>query len=261
MRKPIFLLVCLSLLWMVNAWAQDDAAEPTPEASPAPPPVEKIQPPAEKVALVSPLDNGPVEGWRIEAFSTLGVDSDFCYLNASESYYQKLIATDPRTGYTGYPDDFLPNLKQPLPLKVVEKIKKKIPKMFDLKKLEPWDRYEILARIYIWRGMPEKDIGNAYLRATYTMRGLYYGEAERERERDLRKQAIKYLDRALEKAQFPLSESSQVKYLIGDLYRRNGKFGAAISNFEDAAKMKNKPEWLDEMIIRQKARAYAYDES
>jgi len=254
-RIVLLLLVLAAIAGLV--WAQ----EPTPAPTPAPetPPPEKPAL-AKKIQLLSPIDGGPVEGWEIDQIITRGVDTDFCYLNASDSYYQKLIATDPRTGYTGYPGDFLPNLKQPLPADVIEKVRKKIPKQFDLQKLEPWDRYAIMAQIYIWRKMPEKEIANAYLRATYTMRGLELGESERKRERELRAEAIDYLIEAEEKAQFPLSEAPQVKYLIGELYRRNGKFSKAIRYFEDAVKMKNRPEWLEEMILRQKAHAYAHDD-
>jgi len=228
------------------------------EASPTPAPTIA---PVVKVELVSPVDQQPVSGEVVEAFQTTGVDSDFCYQGASESYYQKLIVTDPRSGYTGYPDDFLPGLKRPLPQRVIDKVKRDLPKRFNLTRLEPWDRYEIMALIYQWRGMPNKEIANAYLRATYTMRGLALGDAEREREIRLRKQAIKYFGRAMKSADFPLAELPQLKYLLGDLYRRNGRFGKAITFFDDAAKMKNRPEWLDELIIRQKARAHAYDDT
>ncbi len=263
------LMVAAGFAWAAESSPQPVDASPAPESSPAPAGAPGIgadqvapaaKPLAEKVELLSPIDGGPVQGWRITAFVTAGVDTDFAYLNASESYYQKLIATDPRTGYTGYLDDFAPYLKAPLPAKVVEKIKKKLPQMFELGRLEPWDRYAILAQIYIWRGMPAKDIGNAYLRATYTMRGLAISGGERDREQELRKLAIEYLEEAGEKAQFGMDQLPQLKYLIGDLYRRNGKFSKAIDYFDDAMKIKSRPEWLDEMIIRQKARAYGMDD-
>jgi tetratricopeptide (TPR) repeat protein len=273
MRRCLILIAALFLAAGL-VWAADSSPQPAPDASPAPPSAPPPQSPvaapdraeaatvpmAEKVQLLSPIDGGPVDGWKIGAFVTAGVDTDFCYLNASESYYQKLLATDPRTGYTGYVDDFPPNLKTPLSADLVEKIRKKIPKMFDLKRLEPWDRYAIVAQIYIWRKMPAKDIANAYLRATYTMRGLALSSAERDREIELRKKAIQYLLDADEAADFTMAETPQVKYLIGELYRRNAKFDKALDYFNDALKLKNRPEWLDEMVIRQKARAYGYDD-
>jgi tetratricopeptide (TPR) repeat protein len=261
--KRVWMWLALGLLAATLAWAQEATpppdATPAPEAKPAePPPAEQL---AKKLQLISPMDNLPVDGWKVETIVTRGVDTDFCYLNASDSYYQKLIATDPRSGYTGYPEDFYPALKSPLSPDVVEKVKKKLPKLFPPPaRMEPWDRYEIVAQIYIWRKMPEKEIGNAYLRATYTMRGLALGADERQREHDLRDKAIDYLREAETKAQFSLAESPQVKYLIGDLYRRNGEFKKAIRFFEDAGKLKNRPDWLDEMIVRQRARAYAYDD-
>jgi len=257
MTQRIFLSALGLLLLIGLAFAADETPAP---AAPAPAEPAPQSTPAQAVELICPIDHQPISGWHIEAFATSGVDSDFCYLNASESYYQKLIATCPNDGYTGYEDDFLPLLKNPLPAKVVEKIKVKLPKEFDLKKLEPWDRYAILAQIYIWRGLPEKEIANAYLRATYTMRGLALGRNEKKMEKELRGQAIDYMEEAAAKAQFPLPDVPQVKYLIGDLYRRNGKFSKALRLYDDAAKMKNRPEWLDEMILRQKARAYAYDD-
>jgi tetratricopeptide (TPR) repeat protein len=253
-------LISLWLLFAASVWAQTPDATPAPEATPAPTPAQGEEQLAKKVRFTSPIDGGPVDGWQVETFVTSGVDSDFCYLNASASCYQKLIATDPRSGYTGYAEDFLPNLKAPLPQAVIDNVKKKLPKMFNLAQLEPWDRYAIVAQIYIWRKMPAKDIGNAYLRATYTMRGLALGFDERKREIALRKLAIKYLLRAQDKAEVPLAEIPQLKYLIGDLYRRNGEFKTAIRYFDDAAKIKNRPEWLDELLIRQKARAFAWDD-
>lgn len=267
MRKAACLI--LMLLLVIGAALAQEAdpeatpAEETPEAEPLLPPAApetRQKPIANQIELTCPIDGEKVVGWEIVAFATIGVDTDFCYLGASQSYYQKLISTCPSCGYTGYREDFPPHLTK-LPEKVVEKIKKKIPKMFDLSKLEPWERYAILAQVYIWRGMPEKEIGNAYLRATYTMRSLTLGRFELRREHELRALAIKYLGKAARKAQFELSAVSQVKYLIGELYRRNGLFKKAIRNFEDAAKIRNRPEWLDELIIRQTARANAYDDS
>jgi tetratricopeptide (TPR) repeat protein len=255
MRRLIFALLVVGLLCLPVA-AQEEAPAATPEAQP---PAQQLKT-AQPLELISPIDKGPVKGWDVAAFSTAGVDTDFCYLGASKTYYEKLIATDPRSGYTGFAADFYPNLSQPLPKKVVEKVREDLPDDFNLKNLEPWDRYEIQALIYKWRGKSNKDIANAYLRATYTMRGLALGEKEVQRELKLRKQAIKYFRKAMNKAEFALPELPQLKYLIGDLYRRNGKFRAAIRFFDDAAKMRNRPEWLDEKIIRQKARAYAYDD-
>lgn len=253
MIRRLTLLLLLSLLVVGPAWAQE-----TPAATPEPAPTVA---PTKKVELISPVDQQPLTAEVVEAFQTSGVDPDFCYIGASESYYQKLIVTDPRSGYTGYVDDFFPELKKPLSAEVLKKIKRDLPKRFDLTKLEPWDRYEIMARIYIWRGLSNAQIANAYLRATYTMRGLALGEKERKREIKLRKQAIKYFKLAMANTEFKLAELPQLKYLIGELHRRNGKFSKAIGFFDDAGKMKNRPEWLDEMLIRQKARAFAYDDS
>ncbi|MDP8222758.1 MAG: DUF2225 domain-containing protein [Candidatus Lernaella stagnicola] len=252
-----WLIVAAIFLLAISAAAQDPTPAPA-DATPPEPVVVKVL--ATPIELISPIDKGPVSGWRIDAFTTAGVDTDFCYLGASKSYYEKLIATDPRTGYTGYPGDFYPNLEKPLAPEVVKNIGKILPKEYNLGKLEPWDRYEILAKIYTWRGMPDKDIANAYLRATYTMRGLSLGENERKRVQKMRKLAIRHFKIAMDKADFKLSESPQLKYLIGDLYRRNGQFRKALRYYNDAAKMRNRPEWLEEMIIRQSARAHAYDD-
>lgn len=257
----------LLLMLTVFAWAQDEppadsspAPEtiPAPAAMPTPPPQQK--PIAAELELICPISGEKIITYEITAFVSTGVDTDFCYLGASETYYQKMISTCPSIGYTGYREDFPPELDS-LPPKVVKKIKKKLPKMFDLKKIEPWDRYAILAQIYIWRGKKNMDIANAYLRATYTMRGLALGGRERKEEYYLREQAIYYLDRAARKAEFTLKELPQVKYLQGELNRRNGHFRKAVGFFDDVGKMKNRPEWIDEMVIRQKARALAYDDS
>jgi len=263
-RVILFSVFVLLLAALALVYAETPTPEPTPDvpaelSTEGATPTDR-QPMAKKIELVCPVDGETVTGWEIAAFHTAGVDTDFCYLGASESFYQKLIFTCPKCGYTGYREDFPPHLTK-LPAKVVKKIKKKIPKLVNLEKLEPWDRYAILAQIYIWRDKPNKDIGNAYVRATYTMRGLALGRNEIKQERWLREQAIKYLIKASRRGEFPLNEVPQVKYLIADLLRRNRHFKKAISYYQDAAKLKNRPEWLDEMIIRQMARAHAYDDS
>ncbi len=266
MKTRMALPLLLLILFVAFAWAQDlppAEATPAPETTPAPegmPAPPQAKPAAEQLEVVCPITGEKTAAWEITAFFSTGVDTDFCYIGASETYYQKMISTCASTGYTGYREDFPPELDN-LPPKVVKNIKKKLPKMFNLEKIEPWDRYAILAQIYIWRGKKNKDIANAYLRATYTMRGLALGAEERKEEIYLREQAIHYLDRAARKAEFPLPELPQVKYLLGELNRRNGHFRKAIGHFDDVGKMKNRPEWIDEMVIRQKAKALAYDNS
>ncbi len=265
MRRVCVLILVASLAiagaW---AWAQTPAPTPPPEETPAAPAEGAPAAPgagqrsiAEKIELTCPVCGAKTEGWKITAFVTAGVDTDFCQLGASETYYQRLVATCPNCGYSGYLDDYPPSLTS-LPTKVLDRIRKKLPREYDIHLLEPWDRYAILAEIYIWRDKPAVDIANAYLRATYTMRGLSYGRFDRRQERELRSLAIKYLVKAQEQAAFQLGEAAQVKYLIGELYRRNGEFRRAIRYFEDAQKIRNRPEWLDEMIIRQTAKANAY---
>jgi hypothetical protein len=268
MHRLIWLVMLVALLGAF-AWAMAQTGEPsptpaavspTPASGPPAAPGAGRQPIAEKIELTCPVCGAKTPGWKITAFVSSGVDTDFCQLGASDTYYQRMIATCPVCGYTGYNDDYPPALSALTP-DVIAKIRKKIPRQFPLAQLEPWDRYSILAQIYLWRGKPVIEVANAYLRATYTMRGLQYGRFDRRQERELRSLAIKHLIKAQEAAQFPLAEASQVKYLIGELYRRNGEFGRAIRYFEDAQKIRTHPEWLDEMIIRQTARANAYDDS
>ena len=207
----------------------------------------------EEVDLTCPMDGTKVKGYKIKAFVSTGTDRDFCQLYAGRSLYDIWITCCPNTGYCGYIEDF--NIT--LPPDVKEKILKEITPNYNLKKIAPWDRYKIAAQIYKWRGKPEIDIGNTYLRGTYTFRYLPIGPERREKEKKLRAMAIKYLRKADKKGQFKLEEMSSGKYLIGELYRRNEKYGSAIKYFRNALKIKNQPEWLEKWANEQMAKAFA----
>ena len=207
----------------------------------------------EEIEMTCPVDGGKVKGYRIKAFASAGTQRDFCQSYAGRSLYDIWVACSPTSGYCGYEQDFTVSLRAHVKQKVLSEIKPN----FDLNNLAPWDKYRITAKIYEWRGKPEIDIANSYLRATYTMRNLPLGPALRQKEQDLRAQAIIYFRKAEKKGQFSLREIATAKYLIGELYRRNEKFGKAVTYFENALKIKNRPDWLDLWANQQMAKALA----
>ncbi len=207
----------------------------------------------EEIELIDPIDGAKVKGYKIKSFYSAGVDSDFCQLYAGQNLYDLWISCSKTTGFCGYPDDF----KGSLTPDVKEKIATDIKSSFDFDHIPPWDKYWIVGRIYELRKVAEKDIGNTFLRATYTMRGLPLGPEQRRKEQVLRGLAIKYFRKAETKGQFELGEISNAKYLIGELYRRNEKFKDAIKYLEDSMKIKNRPGWIDKWANKALLKCYA----
>lgn len=207
----------------------------------------------QELELTDPIDGSKVKGFKVKSFYSAGTDSDFCQLYAGQNLYDLWITCSKTTGYCGYPEDFSTSLTPD----VKEKINKEIKPFFDFDHIPPWDRYWIVGKIYIWRKKPEFDIGNTYLRATYTMRGLPLGPEERRKEKVLRGLAIKYLRKAETRGQFELKEIANIKYLIGELYRRNEEFGKAIKYLQNSMKIKSRPDWIDKWANQALAKCYA----
>lgn len=242
-----FLILSIAVMFPVSlSFAADD---PTEEE------IQKAieQQVIEEVELTCPVDGGKVKGYKIKSFYSAGTDRDFYQIHAGQALYDLWIACSETSGYCGYIEDFDASITPDVKAKIAEEIKP----AYNLKKLGPWNKYEIAARIYIWRHKPETEIANLYLRGTYTLRNYPAGPALREKERELRKKAIKYLRKAESKGQFPIQELAQAKYLIGELYRRNEKFGKAIKYYNNALKLKNRPDWLETWTHEQLAKAYA----
>lgn len=212
---------------------------------------------AQEINLTCPIDGSPVKAYDIKGFVSTGTDRDFYERYAGQSLYDLWVTCSKSSGYCGYPEDFKVKFSQKEKAVLRKKIAKHIRPAYDLKNLKPWERYDIAAQIYIWRKKPEMEIGNAYLRATYTMRELPLGPTDRNLEKELRAKAIKYMKKALRQGQLPLQHMANTNYLIGELYRRNEKFSKAIKYYENTLKFKNREEWVDSWINEQMAKAYA----
>jgi Uncharacterized protein conserved in bacteria (DUF2225) len=206
-----------------------------------------------QIEMICPVDGTKVPGHIIEVFASAGTDRDFCQSFAGKSLYELWVSTCPTCGYSGYVEDFSLTLQPDVKQKVLTKIKASE----KITLLSPWDKYWLTGQIYQWRKARAIDIGNVYLRGTCSMRGTRLGPADRVKEKVIRAEAIKFLRKAEKQGQFPLSEIANAKYLIGELYRRNEQFDKAIRYYEDAMKIKTRPAWLDEWVIRQTARAIA----
>ena len=252
--RSMLVIFCLPVLLFVTAiaGAQDDNPEVMLDPPDSP---EKVVagPEYDVVELTCPLDGKKVSGKQVKSFISAGTDRDFCEIGAGQSLYGLWI-TCCDDGYCGYIEDFSNvNLKS----SVREKIKKEILPNFNMKDLPPWEKYYITAKIYEWRGKSQLVIANTYLRATYTMRGLPGEPQIRKREKELRALAIEHFIKAERAGLVPLVQVPNMKYLIGELYRRNEKFKKAIGYFDDSLKIKNRPDWLEKWVLKQKALALA----
>lgn len=206
----------------------------------------------EEIELTCPIDGSKVKGYEIKAFYTAGTDKDFCQLYAGQNLYDLWVVCS-SNGFCGYNDDF----GKPLSAEIKGMIKEQIKPYYDFSNISPWDKYAIAAKIKVWKKSPEKEIANTYLRGTYTLRSLRLGPNERVKEKILRANAIKYFQKAEKLGQVPYGEISNMKYLIGELYRRNEKYKKAVKYFENALKIKNRPEWVDKWAQEQMSKAYA----
>ncbi len=207
----------------------------------------------EEVQVTCPVDGSKVKGYIVKSFYSEGTDKDFYQIHAGRTLYDLWVTCSETSGYCGYIEDFNTKITPDIKAKIAKEIKPK----YKLSNPGPWDKYAIAAQIYIWRKKPEKEIANLYLRGTYTFRNYPAGPELRVKEKILRKMAIKFMRKAEAKGQFSIEELAQVKYMIGELYRRNEKFSKAIKYYKDALKLKNRPSWLDEWANEQLAKAYA----
>jgi len=202
--------------------------------------------------LICPVCGNHVVGYKVGAYNTTGTDRDFCQRGATPTFYRLLVSTCPKCGYTAYADDFR--------IKMTDQQKSKIrvisSKFLKKEDVADWDRYDIVAEIMKIRNAKDYDIANAYLRGTYTMRDLPEKNRKLLRiERNLRAKAIRRLLIAVDKASFSVPEQAQIKYLIGELYRRNGRFSAALRHFQYAKAFKIVPLWLKPWIEEQNQKA------
>jgi uncharacterized protein (DUF2225 family) len=88
----------------------------------------------------------------------------------------------------------------------------------------PSQKYEVLANIYSILGNPSCKIAEAFLYAAW----MADDEEKPERSKFLRKKAIDYFIKALDRKELTERQGQTITYLIGELYRRIGNYEQAI---------------------------------
>ena len=88
-------------------------------------------------------------------------------------------------------------------------------------------KYEVLAEIHLLRGKPSLVIAEAYINAAW----MADDHAHQEKIVIYRLKAVDYLNQALAKKEIKADKVPIFTYLIGELYRRAGKFDQALESF------------------------------
>jgi len=186
------------------------------------------------------------------SYTTFGAMKDFQRYGAIGPFYEVMINSCPKCHYSGFNRDFDKTFTEETKteiLQILEPYKKA--KMNDV--LES----EIAAEIHIYLGEKNDRIANIYLVASYLLK---YDTNQVEKRKELQKECITYLQKAIENQEYEETEIATIYYLIGELYRRIGEFDNAIKYFDMALNDENKADWLEEIATEQKEMAIAKDD-
>ncbi len=116
--------------------------------------------------------------------------------------------------------------------------------------------FEFAAKIYIWERRDYSKIAQIYLFGSYYLK--FRSDLKDKKFVDLRERyqalAGEYFIKALEANEIKEKDRGAIKYLIGELYRRQGEFEKAIVWYDRALKEDN-PEKLRNIIHEQKEMA------
>ena len=193
----------------------------------------------------------PVCGTKCRAgvtysMTTMGTYRDLQKKGAIGFYYPEMIISCPSCHYAEYQDDFEKKVAPEIKKKVLEELKTINPG----KKLDNAAECEFAARIFKWRNAKNRKIAYTYLVGSYLLRRAE--GSDKQRRIKLQSQACDYFKKALKNNEIKDKEKTAVQYLVGDLYRRQGKFDEAIKWFNKSLKNKNIPDGLKKWIDEQK---------
>ncbi len=202
----------------------------------------------------------PVCGTKVKSMVTLsmttfGSTRDFQKQGAIGSYYYEMIISCPSCHFAGYQEDF----KKDVPPEIKEKVLKELKPVNPGKPLDNATECEFAAKIYEWKKAESSGIANIYLLGSYFLRKA--GGEEKKRRMEFQAKTCKYLEDALSKGEIKDKQKPAVQYLIGELYRRQGKFDDAVKWFDLSLKQKEIPDGLKDWINEQKKMAEKKDDN
>jgi tetratricopeptide (TPR) repeat protein len=174
------------------------------------------------------------------------MDSDFCPWSMGYHFLTFALSICPKCNFVGRPDEFEleeGEIKEDHPHQHWEETERL------LKEHPISKRFILYAERIGLEGASEKDIGEAYLHASWAERictsTINRSVESINFERECQQNAVMYLSLALEKG--VLSPSVENIYLIGELYRRIGNFPEAAKYFGKATKELEKKKYY--MVI------------
>jgi uncharacterized protein (DUF2225 family) len=205
---------------------------------------------AAEVSFTCPIDKTVFGSPVAYSITNEGIKRDLMEVNGAGKYYEHLVHQCPKCHYCGRSEDFETEL-------TVDQVARVQTYLVTHAKRRPDEVQENLlaAKIYDLLGADDYAQADFFLYASYLLRNKPALATQR------RAYQLKSAELYLSK-EFGLDEASQkVKaqtlYLVGELYRRAGKFDLSTEIFAQADNTAHKPEWLPAFIEEQAALALA----
>jgi uncharacterized protein (DUF2225 family) len=200
----------------------------------------------------------PVDGTKFQisvtmSYTTFGTFSDFQKRGAIGSLYEDMVVSCPSCRYAGYPDDFTKGLTGRALTWVLGDYQTK----WGNKKLTEAEECEAAADRYIFEQAENEAVANLYLVASYLLRGAR-GPLD-EKRKDYQRLAAKFFLQALAAGEIEATHVGPATYLVAELERRTGDFGAAIDHYDSSLKYPDNPAWLKDVVKDQRALAVKRD--
>ena len=189
------------------------------------------------------------------SMTTFGSYRDFQKQGAIGTYYREMIISCPSCHFAGYQGDF----DKAVPREIKEKVIKELKPVNPGKPLDDVTECEFAAKIYEWKKAKSATIANITLVGSYLLKGAE--GTDEQRRIKFQAETCRYFEDALQKGEIEVKNKPAVKYLIGELYRRQGKFDKSIEWFDLALKEKDVPEGLKKWIEEQKKMAEKKDDN
>jgi uncharacterized protein (DUF2225 family) len=201
----------------------------------------------------------PIDGTKVKfcvtmSMTTFGSHKDFQMQGAVGDHYEQLINSCPKCKFSGYLDDFNE--------KYTEEEKNKISEFLSIyKEIKITEAEECLIAGEIKSLINKKnsEIAFCFLNGSYLLR---YSKNDINQRKDLQIKAIDKLKLALQNNEYEdVSMIANINYLVGEMFRRTGKFDDAILYYDKAISDKNKEEWVESVAIKQKELAIKKDDN
>ncbi len=204
-----------------------------------------LAPPARATTLRRVEVTCPVDGERFFArtvisTNSVGTDRDLFRRTSGLHAGKVIIWTCPGNYYSGYAKDFRIRLGEDLKRRIREELRPLI-KGVPAAALPAWARYELAGRIYEWHEQPPEAIAWTYLRATHFLKNFRRsgdpGGGRTSSLAGLRARAAGWFAKAFEDKETNEKNLVHIAYIAGELLRRAGKFGEAITWLDRAASL------------------------